>query len=175
MHALRAFYCHESKTPDGVIFQILSGVDFYNFGWISAATIFETSVIYAGSGQISSLAHHNRNVIVLFVFGERNDTAVNGSSVNKKGNNSFFHVVRVLDVDIIVGIAVVSVDIISAAIRRNAGIDTQTIPVGANAKDVQRSMPQYRSASCFLLHRVWERLRRQPSVHKRKARCGGCH
>lgn len=43
---------------------------------------------------------------------------------------------RVLDVDIIVGIAVVSVDIISAAIRRNAGIDTQTIPVGANAKDV---------------------------------------
>lgn len=81
---------------------------------MSAATIFETSVIYAGSGQISSLAHHNRNVIVLFVFGERNDTAVNGSSVNKKGNNSFFHVVRVLDVDIIVGIAVVSVDIISA-------------------------------------------------------------
>ena len=44
--------------------------------------------------------------------------------------------VRVLDVDIIVGIAVVPVDIISAAIRRNAGIDTQTIPVGANAKDV---------------------------------------
>lgn len=147
---------------------------------MSAATIFETSVIYAGSGQISSLAHHNRNVIVLFVFGERNDTAVNGSSVNKKGNNSFFHVVRVLDVDIIVGIAVVSVDIISAAIRRNAGIDTQTIPVGANAKDVLGDIdkgpcPQYRSASCFLLHRVWERLRRQPSVHKRKARCGGCH
>ena len=56
MHARRAFCCHESKTPDGVIFQTLSGVDFYNFGWMSAATIFETSVIYAGSGQISSLA-----------------------------------------------------------------------------------------------------------------------
>ncbi len=29
MHALRAFYCHESKTPDGVIFQTLSGVSLY--------------------------------------------------------------------------------------------------------------------------------------------------
>lgn len=29
MHALRGFYCHESKTPDGVIFQTLSGVLLY--------------------------------------------------------------------------------------------------------------------------------------------------
>ena len=29
MHDLRGFYCHESKTPDGVIFQTLSGVLLY--------------------------------------------------------------------------------------------------------------------------------------------------
>ena len=73
---------------------------------------------------------------MLFGFGERNDTAVNGCSVNKKGNNALFHMVRVLDVDIIVGIAVVPVDIISAAIGRNAGINTQTVPVGLDTEDV---------------------------------------
>lgn len=29
MHALRGFYCHESKTPDGMISQILPGVLLY--------------------------------------------------------------------------------------------------------------------------------------------------
>ena len=44
--------------------------------------------------------------------------------------------VRVLDVDIIVGIAVVPVDIISVAVGRNAGINTQTVPVGLDTEDV---------------------------------------
>ena len=43
MHALRAFYCHKSKTPDGVIFQTLcwillissgkAGLVFYRVKW----------------------------------------------------------------------------------------------------------------------------------------------
>ena len=44
--------------------------------------------------------------------------------------------IRILDVDIKVGITVVSVDIISAAIGRNAGINTQTVPVGLDAENV---------------------------------------
>ena len=77
---------------------------------------------------------------MLFGFGERNDTAVNWGSVNKKGNNALFHMVRVLDVDIIVGIAVVPVDIISVAVGRNAGINTQTVPVGLDTEDVLRDI-----------------------------------
>ena len=56
--------------------------------------------------------------------------------------------------DIIVGIAVVPVDIISVAVGRNAGINTQTVPVGLDTEDVlgdidKRSMLQCRLGQLF--------------------------